>query len=297
MRIGTVKEIWRYPVKSMAGEQIDETHLGALGVTGDRAWALHDTEAGEIRGAKKIPNLLHFAARYLGQPSDGYEATPVQITTPSDGMVDSANRIDSTDDGVSAKLSQAVGRAVTLSARPDPKQDLDHYRTGTALFDDPMENLRHILGLELDDAIPDLSGLPPEIRDYASPPGTYFDCFPLHILTTASLQELQRLNPDSNYDLRRFRPNLLIDTDTADESLAGFVESAWGGKLLRIGDVAIRIDTSAVRCAMPMQSQGALDFDKGTLRTIKEHNGQHLGIYCTVEAFGEIALGDEVTLD
>ncbi|HJN91544.1 MAG TPA: MOSC domain-containing protein [Dehalococcoidia bacterium] len=289
MRIGTVKEIRRYPVKSMAGEQIDHTHLGPLGVTGDRAWALHDTEAGEIRGAKKIPNLLHFAARYLGQPGDGYEATPVQITTPSDGSV------DSTDGDVSTKLSHAVGRPVTLSARPDPEKDLDHYRAGAPLFpDDPMKDLRYIMGLEDDDPIPDFSGFPPEMRDYASPPGTYFDGFPLHILTTASLDELQRINPDSNYDVRRFRPNLLIDTD---ESLSGFVESAWGGQLLRIGDVAIRINISAVRCAMPMQSQETLDFDKGTLRTIKDHNGQHLGIYCTVETPGEVKIGDEVTLD
>ncbi len=294
MRIGTIKEIWRYPVKSMAGEQIDHTTLGPLGLPGDRAWALYDTEAGEIRGAKKIPGLLHFAARYLAEPLSDYTAAGIEISTPDQ------QTIASSDSDASEALSRAVGRAVTLTARPDPTHDLDHYKSGAALFpDDPMKNLRHVLGLDEDDAIPDLSGLPTEHRGYIGPPGTYFDAFPLHILTTASLDELRRLNDQANFDVRRFRPNILIDSGDA---LTGFAESAWGGKTLRIGpkgeaQAVIRINTSAVRCAMPMQSQPGLDFDKGALRTVKDHNGQHLGIYCSVETPGAINLGDEVTLD
>lgn len=288
MRIGRIAEIWRYPVKSMAGEQLQAATLDALGVPGDRGWALHDDEAGEIRGAKKIPGLLHFAAAYDAEPQSGYTATPVTVTTPDGQTVHSA------DPTAAATLSAAVGRPVTLTARPDPAQDLDHYRAGARLFpDDPMRELRYVLGLEEDDPIPDLSGLPADLRGFASPPGTYFDCFPLHCLTTASLDELHRLNPDANFDVRRFRPNVLIETEP---NLTGFVESAWGGRRLRAGGAVIAINTSAVRCAMPMQSQPGLEFDKGTLRTIKDHNGQHVGVYCSVAEGGEIRVGDDVEL-
>jgi hypothetical protein len=61
-RLGTIAEIWRYPVKSMAGESLQTCHLGPGGVYGDRAWAVRDEDKGEIRGAKKIPRLLECAA-------------------------------------------------------------------------------------------------------------------------------------------------------------------------------------------------------------------------------------------
>ncbi len=55
--IGTVKEIWRYPVKSMAGERLQRANVGALGIYGDRGWAIRDEKAGEIRNARKLPAL------------------------------------------------------------------------------------------------------------------------------------------------------------------------------------------------------------------------------------------------
>lgn len=289
MRVGTIAEIWRYPVKSMGGESIDASPVGDLGIFGDRAYALRDDEAGEIRGAKKIPGLLHFASRYLGTPTDGYSAAPVEITTPDGALIGSG------DDDASSLLSAAIGRPVTLSARPDPEADLEHYKSGAKLFpDNPMKEGRLLLGLEEDDEFPDLSGLPADGRGFASFPGTYFDAFQLHLITSASFAEAQRLNPDANFDVRRFRPNLVLKTD---DSLSGFVESDWAGKTLSIGDVRIDVVTSTVRCAMPMQSQSGLEFDKSTLRTLIDHHGQHLGAYCSVAAGGEIHVGDEVRLD
>lgn len=289
MRIGTIAEIWRYPVKSMGGESVDGSPIGELGIFGDRAYALHDDEAGEIRGAKKIPGLLHYSSRYLGTPADGYDATPVEITTPAGAL------IRSSDDDASSLLSAAIGRPVTLSERPDPKTDLDHYKSGTKLFpDDPIKEGRLLLGLDEDDEFPDLSGLPTAGLGYASFPGTYFDAFQLHLITSASFAEAQRLNPTANFDVRRFRPNLVLQTD---EALSGFVESDWAGKTLSIGDVRIDVVTSTVRCAMPMQSQTGLEFDKGTLRTLIDHHAQHLGAYCSVVTGGELYVGDDVRLD
>ena len=63
--IGKVKEIWRYPVKSMGGEKLTCASVAAQGIPGDRGWALRDEKAGEIRGAKKLYQLMLCSAKYL----------------------------------------------------------------------------------------------------------------------------------------------------------------------------------------------------------------------------------------
>ena len=80
--IGTVKEIWRYPVKSMAGERMQRANVSARGIYGDRGWAIRDEKAGEIRNARKLPALLHCTAVYLREPAAD-DAPPVQITMPN----------------------------------------------------------------------------------------------------------------------------------------------------------------------------------------------------------------------
>src|SRR6202050_5807998 len=101
--IGTVKEIWRYPVKSMAGERLQRENVGALGIYGDRGWAIRDEKAGEIRNARKLPALLHCSAVYLREPGAD-DAPPVQITMPNGTTFSS----DSAEAG--AKLSEMLGR-------------------------------------------------------------------------------------------------------------------------------------------------------------------------------------------
>ena len=56
MRVGPVREIWRYPVKSMAGERLDRGRVGARGLLGDRGWAIRDEATGEIHNAKRHPS-------------------------------------------------------------------------------------------------------------------------------------------------------------------------------------------------------------------------------------------------
>src|ERR1043166_7472890 len=79
--LGRVIEIWRYPVKSMGGEQLERCALGKLGIPGDRGWAVRDEAAGEIRGAKKLPALLLLATRYLEEPA-GERIPSAEITFP-----------------------------------------------------------------------------------------------------------------------------------------------------------------------------------------------------------------------
>ena len=105
--IGTIKEIWRYPVKSMAGERLQHSVVAALGIPGDRGWAIRDEKAGEIRGAKKLPALIRCRARYLAEPTS-VDIPAAEITTP-DGT-----KFRSDSAAASAHLSELLGRKVTL---------------------------------------------------------------------------------------------------------------------------------------------------------------------------------------
>ena len=285
MRVGTVKQIWRYPVKSMGGETVQDCQVGKRGLGGDRGWALRDETAGEIRGARKLPKLLECTARYLDAPSEE-TVPPVEITLPGGGKI----RSDQAD--VSARLSELVGRPVTLWPL-QPETDLDHYRRGKPDDADPVRDLRAAFGLLEDEPLPDLSGLPQEIFQFTSPPGTYFDAYPLHLITTASLQHLSQQRPESQFDIRRFRPNFLIEPV---EGATGFVELEWCGRTLRIGGATVQMEIPTVRCAMTTHSQPDLPKDPTIMRTLVREANQHLGVYASVQSPGAVAVGDTVEL-
>ncbi len=284
--VGRVRELWRYPVKSMGGERIDECRLEAGGIAGDRSWALRDEAAGEIRGGKKLPMLLGCSARSLAAPRAG-RSVAAEITFP-DG---SSARTDSA--GVSEKISGFVGRKVTLCPL-HPADDLDHYRRGVPDNPDMMAELRQIFGRLEDEPLPDLSVFPPEILEFSSPLGTYFDAFPLHFVTTATLEEMARRAPASRFDARRFRPNFVIETTEAAGS--GLVEAGWAGSDLRVGEATVRAVMPTVRCSMITQPQADLPKDPGVLRAVVKEGGQNLGSYAIVLTEGTIRPGDEVTL-
>jgi uncharacterized protein len=79
-QIGIVQALFRYPVKSMQGEQLREVDIGAQGVIGDRAYALREAN-GRVMTAKKWPTLLACAAHYEGPPTRNALA-PLCITSP-----------------------------------------------------------------------------------------------------------------------------------------------------------------------------------------------------------------------
>jgi len=281
-RIGVVRELWRYPVKSMGGESIDSCDLGMLGVPADRGWALRDEDAGEVRGAKKLPALLRCRARYRTEPT-GDDVPPADITLPDGAMT-------ATDDpDVDGKLSALVGRRVTLHPRR-PSEDRDHYRRGLPDHSDMETELRQIFGRTPDEPLPDLTVLPPELFEFTSPPGTYFDVSPIHLLTTASLAAL---GPADRFDSRRFRPNVLVETDPGT---TGLVEAGWAGRTIGVGAAALRGEIPTMRCVMVTLPQPGLDKEPGVLRTIVRDAGQNLGLYAAISATGKIAVGDPVVL-
>lgn len=286
MPIGTIKAIYRYPVKSMAGEPVARGVLDELGFAGDRGWALRDEEAGEIRGAKRLPKLMQCQARYVEEPRDRIIPT-VEMSLPS------GERILSSDPAAADKLSEFLGRTVTLWSR-QPPSDLDHYRRGAQV--NVEEEFRFMFAREEGEAQPDLSNVPApllrELTDYTSPLGTYFDAFPLTILTTAMMEELGRRNPAARFEVARFRPNLVVDTGDAK----GFPELDWCGKTVRIGTTTIDIAIPTVRCSMTTHATGDLPRDTTVLRTIVREAEQNCGVYCNVATAGEIAVGDSVEL-
>lgn len=280
--VGSLAAIYRYPVKSMIGETLDATAIGPKGLPGDRAWAVRDEVRGGIQGGKKIPALMKCSARYLQSLGDG-DAPPPEITLP-DGSVLSAADADA-----AAKIGSAVGREVTLWPLL-PAEVLDHYRRGAPDHEDLETELRGVFGRTADEPLPDLAKFPPEIFEYESPPGTYFDAFPLLLLSKTSLASLQAVAPASKIDVRRFRPNLLLDV-AGDER---FPEQAWIGKRVRIGEAIVSIAMECPRCVMTTNGFADLPKDPQVMRKLVQEAAGNLGVYASVETAGTIRTGDPI---
>ncbi|HYD50008.1 MAG TPA: MOSC domain-containing protein [Terriglobales bacterium] len=284
MRIGTVRELWRYPVKSMAGEQREAVAVTAFGIVGDRGWAVRDERRGAIVGAKKVAELMRCSARYLEEPRSGSNAV-AEIRLPDGGVVHTG------DPQVSARLSQALARPVTLWPLLSAEAR-DHFRRGAPDDPDMEAELRAIFGRAADEPLPDLSIFPPELFEYESLPGTYFDAFPLLLMTSASLRRLQSLASGSRVDVRRFRPNLVLETEEQE----GFAEEAWLGRQLRIGSVTVETLVRCPRCVMITHEFADLPRDPQIMRTLVRENEGNLGVYARVIEPGTIARGDAAAI-
>ena len=275
----SVSAIWRYPVKSMQGEQLDAAEIGERGLAGDRAYALIDVESGYVASAKNPRRwgmLFECRAEYLEPPEPAGDPPPVRITLP-DGTT-----VQSNDPDVDRALSRVVGRDVRLEAAAPAQPTYE-------------------------DFVPDIEGSKPELRGTVKlaqlallAPGTFFDAAPVHVVTTSSLDALAAAYPSGRFDARRFRPNVLIDTGASDAG--GYVENAWVDQSLRIGDrVALHVVLAAPRCVMTTLAQPDLPADKGVLQTIARENrfdipglgpSSCVGVYGLVSAGGRVAVGD-----
>jgi uncharacterized protein YcbX len=275
----SVTQLWRYPVKSMQGEQRGELSVGTLGVEGDRAFATRDEVRGGIRGAKQLGDLMRFAARWA---DDSRQAAI--ITLPSGDEV----RTDAAD--VDEQLSKALDHSVTLWPL-QPATDTEHYRRGKPDGPDPMSALRAMFALEPGEPLPDMTGLPPELAKYESPPGTYVDAFALLLISEASIAALGALAPDSVIDVRRFRPNIVLGG--VDE---GFGEDEWVGHRLRIGTMVARIEIRTMRCVMVTRPFADLPSDRTIMRTLVRERSQCIGVYASVEQPGVVTIGDTVEI-
>ena len=267
IEIGSVVSLWRYPVKSMMGEELNATEITPGGLVGDRACALVDTSDGKVASAKnprKWAQLFDFRAALADAPRASVKVPPVRITLP-DGTVVSGEQ-----PGVHQILSKALNREVTLSAS-------SAQRIATA-----------------EEYWPDIEGLDHRdtVTDFGLPEGTFFDCAFVHLLTTATLDRLRMLYPQGRFEARRFRPNIVVRTANAEKD---FVENAWIGQVLAIGDaVRLSITGPCPRCVMTTLPQGDLPKDVGILRTAAQHNRANVGVYASVLQGGKVRRGDSV---
>ena len=277
MSNSSVITIYRYPVKSMMGEALSEAVIGEAGIAGDRGWAVRDERRGGIRGGKKIPQLMALTAQ-------SGPAAPL-ITAP-DG--DSAS---ASSEGINEWLSDKLNHPVTLWPLL-PAHQLDHYRRGAPDTEDFEQELRAVFGRLPDEPLPDLTGFE-ELLEFESPPGTYFDAFSLSIISQQSLTTMNQLDGDSLFDVRRFRPNLLMDIPDSDHP---FPEQAWVGKTLSIGSVKLKIDSTCPRCSMTTHGFDDLPQDAHIMRALVANSGGNLGIYASVLQAGKVSDGDLVSV-
>jgi uncharacterized protein YcbX len=126
------------------------------------------------------------------------------------------------------------------------------------------------------------------------PPGTFFDCALVHLVTTATLKRLGELSPRSQFQIPRFRPNLVIEVSG---QAAGFVENEWVGRTIAIGDeVRLRVTVPTARCVMTTLPQGKLPKDPDVLRTAVQNNQGNVGVYASVIHGGQVRRGDGVVV-
>ena len=267
--VGTVVALWRYPVKSMQGEELNAARMTERGLVGDRVYALVDRETGKIVSAKnpkKWAQMFDFRAAFVEAPEGCGPLPPVQITLP-DGTC-----VTSTATELNSVLSQVLGREVVLESLPPKKPQLEEYW-------------------------PDLEELDQRdtVTDEPMPPGSFFDGAPVHLLTTAALDRLRAAYSDGRFEVRRFRPNIVIRPAAGPPS---FVENEWVGWTLVIGEeVRLRIERPCPRCVMTTLAQSDLPADTGILRTAAQTNQGHVGVYATVVHGGVIRRGDAVCIE
>jgi len=123
-RVGRIRALWRYPVKSMLGEELDAVDLSDGGVVGDRAYAVVDRETDKVASAKhpKLwPNLLACRAAFVDSTRPGDELPPVRIEL-ADG-----NAVLSDAPDVDAVLSRFFGRDVELAHAAQNGYTIDQY--------------------------------------------------------------------------------------------------------------------------------------------------------------------------
>jgi uncharacterized protein YcbX len=277
-----IEQLYRYPIKSMGGETVESLSIGARGAVGDRVWAVRDEVRGGIRGAKKIPALMTLNAAFLGTVAE-QGSSPARITAP-DGEQRDTGATD-LNEWLTAKLGHRVSLWPLL-----PESALEHYRRGAPDHEDFEAELREIFARTADEPLPDLA-LFSEVIDFESPPGTYFDAFPILVLSRQSLTSMARHRAGSSFHVSRFRPNLLLDVADSEHP---FPEEDWVGRTLRAGTAELEVVGACPRCAMTTHGFGDLPRDPGIMRALVQANGGNLGVYARVSQPGRVSAGDPV---
>ena len=289
--IGRVAALWRFPVKSMLGEQVTAAELTLSGVVGDRAYALVDSQTAKVVSAKNPkmwPAMFACRADFVEPPRPGEEPPPVRISLGDTTSV----RSDEPD--VEARLSDFFGRDVRLAQAAPEDFTIDQYHPDVEEVD-PAGYRDTVAESKLGSAFFAEAGLPSAV-----PVGSFFDLFPVSLLTSSTLDRFNELRPESRFDARRFRMNIIVETEAA-----GFVENGWLGRELSIGnEVRLSVSIPDPRCVMTTLAQEDLPKDTEVLRTLVRNNrldvagaGRYpcAGVYAVAESAGTMHAGDAVS--
>ena len=267
--IGKVVSIWRYPVKSMMGEELNSSYVTERGLIGDRVYAIIDQQTGKVASAKnpgKWGKLFDFRAAFIDSLQTVDNIPPVRITFP-DG-----SQIFSDHGDIDCTLSKVLGREVSVMNASLTSPSYEEYW-------------------------PDIEGLAQRERltDEAMPPQTFFDVAVIHLLTTSTIDRLRELYLQGRFEVRRFRPNIVVESASDEKD---FIENSWVGKKITIGEeIVLKVIGPCTRCVMITLPQGDLPKDLGILRTVAKYNQVHAGIYASVNRGGTIRRGDIVQIE
>ena len=282
MRVGTITQLWRYPVKSMGGERRESVRLTRRGIPGDRGWAAYDETRRGITGAKRLAGLRACTARYAVEPIAGAASPEAEITLP-DGSTLSTAVADTVE-----RLSTALARPVTLRRLGADGHQPDARLTAT---DESEAETRAAMGLLPGEPEADMSDLSGERLDTLRV-GNFFDAYPIHLLTRTTLRTLAQLAPESIWDERRFRPNLFVEAVAAD----GYPELEWLNRRIRVGGAVIGATIGCPRCVMVTQPVDELPQDHRVMRTLVRETHHTAGLYAEVVEEGDVRVGDSVDL-
>lgn len=229
MKVG---QLWRYPVKSMAGEQIDVVEVQPTGFEGDRRWGVIDVETGRVLTARREQRLL-FASARLVAPEE------VEIRLPDGEVADDAALSRWLDRPVAVERAGAVG----------------------GIYDNPRDFENET-----------------DWVTWQGPPEAWHDSARVSLVSTTTL---------GRWDVRRFRPNVVLEGNDEDDLVGCRVE---------IGDLSLEVTNRIDRCVMVTRAQPGIDADLEILRTINRTRDTYLAIGARVARPGQLTVGDDLRL-
>ncbi|HTQ73720.1 MAG TPA: MOSC N-terminal beta barrel domain-containing protein [Burkholderiales bacterium] len=249
-----IAQLWRYPVKSLLGERLPMLRVVGDGVDGDRMWGIQDRSDGRILTARREPRLL-FASSRVAQDGD----LPV-ITLP-DGQ-----ELKGPGPATDAALSTWLAKPVALVAAAESDAARAEY------FADATDDSSRAI-------------------EWTMPKGRFVDAFPVLVMTTAGLRGGAAAHSAGTWDVRRFRPNVLIHVDGE-----GWLEDAWAERLLSVGSAQLVPRRRCIRCTMVNRAQPGLERDVNIYKTLHRTHGGEAGMWTQVVQPGVVSEGDSVQL-
>jgi len=253
----------------MMGEELNSSYVTERGLMGDRVYAIIDQQTGKVASAKnpgKWGKLFDFRAAFIDSLQTVENIPPVRITLP-DG-----SQIFSNQGEIDRTLSKVLSREVSVMKASLEKPSYEEYW-------------------------PDIEGLAQReiVTEEAMPPQTFFDVAVIHLLTTSTINRLRELYSEGRFEVRRFRPNIVVESASEEKD---FIENSWVDKKLKIGEeIVLSVTAPCTRCVMITLPQGDLPKDLGILHTVAKYNQVHAGVYASVHRDGTIRRGDIVQLE